>query len=138
MPTTVDVSGLARAVETRAGFIARRVAIDLRRDLIASAKPHYKTGQMERHMKVVDERISPTVWRITASNDTIQASTTDGGAKPHRIPKSGYTTLRWVSGGQVIFARYVKEHPGNKGSGWFRHIMNPVYIRGILSKFVGR
>ena len=79
MATTVDASGLRQTVATRAGFIAQRTEIDLRRELDASARQHRKTGEMERAMKVTSQRLSPTVWRVTAENPTVQAGTTNYG-----------------------------------------------------------
>ena len=137
MPTTVDASGLRRAVATRAGFIAQRTAIDIDRELRVKARPHRKTGEMEGAIKVTHQRLSPTTWRVTAAVPVIQAATTDRGARPHVIRPVKAKALRFVMDGRVVFARVV-HHPGNKGSGWFRKVFNPITVRGILSRFVGR
>ena len=137
MPTTVDASGLRQAVVTRAGFIAQRTAIDIRKELVRAAEPHYQTGEMERAMKVTHQRLSPTTWRVTAENATVQAATTSHGARPHEIRPRKAQALRFVVDGRVVFAKVV-HHPGNKASRWFESVFNPVTIRGILSRCVGR
>ena len=140
MTTTVDASGLRRAVATRAGFIAQRAALDIRRELVTAAKPHYKTGEMERAMRVSHQRLSPTVWRITAENPTVQATVLEHGSGIYgptgaRITPKSASVLRFVIDGRVVFARSVK---GVKPTHWFSRVWNPTAIRGILSRFVGR
>ena len=137
MATTVDASGLRRTVATRAGFIAQRAAVDIRKELVRSAKPHYQTGEMERAMKVTHQRLTPTVWRVTAENATVQAATTSHGAVPHEIRPVNKQVLRFVVDGRVVFAKVV-HHPGNKASHWFEAVFNPTAVRGILRRFVGR
>ena len=70
-----DVSSLVRKVNTRAGFIAQRTAIDIGRELRSSAlrHGHRRTGQMIASIKVTTSHPSPTLYRITAEVPVIQA-----------------------------------------------------------------
>lgn len=135
--TKIDTSGLRRSVATRAGFIVQRTSLDIKRELDLAARQHRQTGEMERATKVTSQRLSPTLWRITAANSTIQSATTDRGARPHEIRPRRAQVLRFVADGQVVYARVV-HHPGNRGSGWFRSVMSSAGVHRILSRFVGR
>ena len=140
MATTVDASGLRRAVVSRGGFIAQRAAIDIRKEQVQAAKPHYQSGEMERKTRVTHQRLSPTVWRITAENPTVQAAVLEHGSGIYgrtgaRITPRRASVLRFVVDGRVVFARSVK---GVKATHWFSRVFNPTSIRGILSRFVGR
>lgn len=137
MATKIDMTGLQRSVATRAGLIVRRTSLDMKRELDRSARKHRQTGAMEAATRVTDQRLSPTLWRITAENPTVQAATTDGGARPHEIRPRRKQVLRFVADGRVVYARVV-HHPGNRGSGWFRSVMSPAGVHRILSRFVGR
>ena len=124
-------------MESRGGFIARRLAIDVDRDLHEAAAPHRRTGEMDDAIRVTQSRTSPTSWKVTAEVPVIQAATTDRGARPHIIrPRKG-KALRFVVDGRVVFARVV-HHPGNRPSRWFSKVMTPAHIGGLLSRFVGR
>lgn len=137
MATTVDASGLRRSLVTRADLIARRLTLDLDRELHAKARPHRDTGEMEAAIKVTHQRTSPTSWRVTADVPVVQSVTTDAGARPHVIRPVKARALRFVVDGRVVFARVV-HHPGNRPSHWFSSVWNPTHVRGILSRFVGR
>lgn len=132
-----DASGLLKAVETRAGFIARRLALDLDQDLHRAAAPHNATGEMMRAIRVRQGRTGPTTWRVEAEVPVLQAATTDRGARPHVIVPRHKTVLRFVAGGRVVFARVV-HHPGNPPSKWFSNVMSAQNVRAVLGRFVGR
>lgn len=132
-----DASELRRKIATRGGFVSRRLAIDLDRDLHEAAMPHRVTGEMISSIRVTESRTSPTSWRITADVPVIQAATTDRGARPHVIRPRRAQALRFVAGGRVVFARVVN-HPGNPPSRWFSKVMDAAHVRALLQKFVGR
>ena len=132
-----NADGLRRAVETRAGFITRRLALDLNDELHQAAAPHNATGEMVRAIRVTSGRISPTTWRVDAEVPVIQAATTDRGASPHIIRPRRAKALRFVVDGRVVYARIV-HHPGNAPSRWFSDVMSPAGVRRILARFVGR
>ena len=133
-----NADGLRRAVETRAGFIARRLAIDVDQELSRSALKHghKDSGQMLAKIEVTSSRSSPTTWRVVADVPVKQAYWTDRG-KAMVIRAKRAKALRWVdrSTGEVIFAKSVRRPAGTR---WFSSVMNPIAIRGILSRFVGR
>ena len=137
MPTTVDASGLRRAVASRGGFIAQRATLDIDRELHRKARPHRQSGEMKAAIRVTQQRLSPTVWRVTAENRTIQAATTNTGARPHVIRPVKASVLRFVMDGRVVYAKVV-HHPGNKGDRWFSSTFDLASVRAILSRFVGR
>lgn len=135
------MDSLQRKVESRAGFIAARLRMDLARDLGASAVAHghVATGQMASKTRVTDRRLSPTAWQVRASNPTVQAATTNFGARPHLIRPKQARALRFYSpkAGRVVFAQVV-HHPGNRPSHWFSDVMSPAHVQMTLRKFVGR
>lgn len=124
-------------METRAAFVARRLALDLNDELRRAAAPHNATGEMMRAISVSSSRLSQTAWQVTAEVPVIQAATTDRGARPHVIRPRRAKALRFVVDGRVVFARVV-HHPGNAPSRWFSDVMSPTGIRRILARFVGR
>ena len=141
-----DSAGLRRAVESRAGIIAHRLAIDVATELDRSVQrhKHIVTGEMIQANKVGWSRTSPTTWRIDAENRTLQAATTSHGARRHPIPRRKNKYYAFVMDGRKVVVRWTKnqpepiDHPGNKASHWFEEVMNPITIRGMLSRFVGR
>lgn len=134
-----DTTSLVRKVESRGGFIAQRLRMDIATNLTTSALAagHHKTGALIDGTKVTQFRTSPTTWRILAENKTVQAATTNSGARPHLIEPRRARALRFSSGGSIVFARRV-HHPGNRASHWFDRVMNHAFVAGLLREFVGR
>ena len=137
MANVANADSLRRAVESRAGIITRRLAIDVDEDLHRAAHPHTQTGQLEGAIRVTHARTSPTTWRVTADVPVIQAATLDSGARPHVIRPRRAKALRFVMDGRVVFARVVN-HPGNPPFRWFSRVLNPGHVRSLLQRFVGR
>ena len=132
-----NADALRQKLQTRGGFIARRLALDIDRDLHEAAAPHRKTGEMDQAIKVTQSHPSPTTWRIEADVPVIQAATTDRGARPHVIRPRRAKALRFVVDGRVVFARVV-HHPGNPPSRWFSKVLDAGHVRSLLARFVGR
>lgn len=132
-----DTSSLVRKVETRAGFIAQRLGLDVGDALRASAAPHKKSGELQAAIKVTHARLSPTRWRIHAKAEVIQAATLEHGARPHVIEPRNKKALSFTSGGTKYVVRRVN-HPGNRPTHWFSEVVNIMRVRTILSRFVGR
>jgi hypothetical protein len=132
-----DMTDLRRKVENRGQFIAQRLSLSLKEELRYASRHHRRTGRMEDTIVTPWRRTGLTTWRVEAKAPTIQAATTNKGARPHVIEPRKGQALRWSSGGTVIFARRVN-HPGNKGDHWFDKVMTKTSIRSILYRFVGR
>ena len=133
-----DASGLRRAVESRANIIARRLTIDIDRELHQAAKQHHKTGKMEQAIKVTPSRTSPTTWQVDAEVPIEQAYYTDQGNNKkgeYITPKRAKALKIVLDGNVVIFRMRVKAY---KGSRWFSNIMNEQHVHSLLMKFVGR
>lgn len=131
------MASLVQKVETRGGFIAQRLSLDVLAELKIAAAPHHKTGQMEASIRTTWFRVAPTRWRVEASVPVIQAATTNFGARPHMIyPKTKKALAFNTKGGRVV-VRSVS-HPGNRAFHWFSDVMSMARIETLLSRFVGR
>lgn len=107
----------------------------MKRELRHSADRHYDTGELDQSIDVVAVGNGPR-YRLHAKADTLQAITTDRGARPHVIrPRrpGGMLTFYWPKAGRVVSFRHVN-HPGNKGSGWWRKTMRSNVLRRAMRK----
>jgi hypothetical protein len=129
---TVD---LVRKLETRAGFIARRLALDLEAELRASAAPHKRTGQLEGAIKVRDARVSPALWRITATVPVPQAYWLESGRRSFKAKNpSGFLTFKDGRNGNWVRVREVRAAPATH---WFTKVWNPAHFRVLLGRVTG-
>ena len=113
-----DVTGLRTKVTTRARQ-AQAIAAAGMRTHYRRAAPH-KTGATQDSVDVIDFRTTGTQLRCTAVATTPQARYTDEGTKPHVIRPRRAKALRFRYRGRIVYARKVN-HPGNKGTRWFRN-----------------
>lgn len=72
-------------------------------------------------------------YRLHAEAPVVQASTTNTGARPHVIRARNARTLAfyWPKVGRMVFPVSVN-HPGNKGSGWWKKSMTAPKVRNAI------
>lgn len=57
---------------------------------------------------------------------------TDAGTRPHVIEPRRARALRFSAGGVTVFASHV-DHPGTKGTRWFRNEVEAARVRVVLA-----
>lgn len=62
---------------------------------------------------------------------------TDRGTRPHVIEPRRGRALRFSAGGVTVFAAHV-DHPGYKGSHWFRNEVDAAKVRAVLTAMLHR
>lgn len=128
MTFSVSVSGinvlvgdLRELTQTSKDFVINRMAEIAEDSMIVGAGRHRKTGALEA--SIVNRPIDR--GRIVAhdSQYLIRAGGVDYapfvvfGTRPHRIEPKDKKVLRWTSGGNYVFARFVN-HPGYIGDNY--------------------
>jgi hypothetical protein len=80
------------------------------------ADTHTKTGALARSLRLRPE--GDSAWIIDHDQQAApHAVFVHWGTRPHVIRPKDKKALRWVSGNQFIFARFVR-HPGYAGDPW--------------------
>lgn len=101
----------------RAALIGgRRAAQSTVRSLKAAAP--VDTGDTRERIAIESQRSTPTSVAFTIVSPTPQSNWTEFGTRPHVIRPRRRKALRFVVGGQTVFARKVN-HPGNPPRPWF-------------------
>lgn len=124
-------TGLQNAVIARSKVIMRaaRTRVDTLTDI---SEPKKRTGELHNSKKT---RLGGNTFQpsITVQYDAPQAGYTDRGTRRHVIRPRRAKALRFYSrkAGKVVYARRVN-HPGNKGTKWFRKAVSISSWRRIL------
>lgn len=111
----------ATRLKAALGRWALRVVDDASDRMLAFAQQEAprQTGELAREIRVKNVVQSGTRYGSGLVASTIQAVTTDQGARPHVIrPRRPGGVLRFPSHGAVVFARSVN-HPGNRAQRWW-------------------
>jgi len=74
-----------------------------------------RSGRLRGSIKADPPRIFSFRGSLTVGSDLEYAAAVNDGARPHIIRPKRRQALRFVVGGEVVYARVV-HHPGNKGS----------------------
>lgn len=112
-----DASDL-RARIRRAALIGGRAAAQATVADLKKAAP-VKTGDTRERIAIESQRSLSTEVAFTIVSPTPQSNWTEEGTRPHIIRPRRRRALRFVAGGQVVFAKKVN-HPGNPARPWFR------------------
>lgn len=72
------------------------------------------TGRLRASIRAEPPRIFSLRGSVTVGSDLEYAAMVHDGTRPHRIRPKTKQALRFVVGGQVVFARVVN-HPGTRG-----------------------
>lgn len=97
-----------------------------------TAEPRRRTGQLHAS-KRLRLSIGGFVSQLRAEYLAPQANFTDEGTGPHVILPRRRKALAFRSGGRIIVVRRVN-HPGNKGTKWFRKTVSAQAWRRILGE----
>lgn len=132
---SVDTYRVELALRRWSATVATKAA----RETVALAKadpqvPRGKTGKLVATIRE-DRSVRPTSVdaraRIVARS--IQAATTDKGARPHviRPRRRGLLVFHWPKAGHTVFLRQVN-HPGNRPGHWWRPVVLRSWRMGLL------
>lgn len=114
----VDSSKLRRGIESWALQVTDN-ASDRMQDYARHGDAPRKTGELANDIRAKNVVQNGRRYRSGLVASTIQALTTDQGARPHVIrPKRPGGVLVFPSRGAVVFARSVN-HPGNRAQKWW-------------------
>lgn len=133
-----DASGLRKAYQARAD----RVAAAAKDDWVTSLKVAAPRGETGQTWAQIRGQVTPTGangYRILVQSPTPQSGWTDKGTRPHVIrPRSGRAlSFNWpAGGGRVAFAKV--NHPGNRGSHWFRNATTATTVRQLVRQSLAR